>query len=203
MSLGKRELTRRQAKLVRARVMDPHATLDELGLQAGYAGRSQAWRAMRAPAVVDALSKVRGLMDEREKLSLGALLTHLENGLEATGVRSVKLDGTKLKVSAEVKDFGTRHKYLTSAFKLWGLEGRDEASAAPSGPLNLAIILAGGGTDEEKIAVADILLAARRARGLHELENRMLTPQERVDRGMDAETRSADPGRIAAKGKPR
>mgnify|MGYP001576817748 FL=1 len=158
-------------------VTDPSATLDELGRQADYAGRQNVARALKAPAVLDALAKCREIMDQREKLSLGKLLDHLEEGLEAMEVRSLKLDGSKFKVSSEVKDFAVRHKYLTSAFELHGVMG-NKVDAAPSGPVNVAIILAGGGTDEEKAALADALLAARLSRGLHPLLNRSMTTEE-------------------------
>ena len=175
--MARKRLTRKQKKLVAATIMDPHATLDEQGKQAGYAGRTQAWRALQAPAVVDALSKCRALMEQREKLSLGALLTHLEEGLEATEVRSLKVVGSKFKVEAEVKDYQVRHKFLGTALELHGaLKGKQDA--APSGPVNLAIILMGGGSEAEKAAVADALIAARLARGLHPVENRKLTEDE-------------------------
>lgn len=173
----RRRLTKKQKRLVKAMVLDPNATLDELGQSSDYHDKANVSRALKAPAVVDALAKCRELMDQREKLTLGALLTHLEDGLEATDIRSLKVEGEKFKVSAEVKDFPTRHKYLTSAFKLRGLE-KPEQDASPSGPVNIAIILAGGGSEAEKTALADALLAARLARGLHPLENRNLTPDE-------------------------
>lgn len=173
----RKRLTTQQKKLVRAVVTNPHATLEELGESSGYSGKSQVHRALKAPAVVDELAKMRGLMDEREKLSLGALLTKLEEGLEATQVRSLKVTGTTFSADIEVADQSVRHKWWESAMELRGLKKKDEPSAA-NGPINIAIILAGGGSEAEKTAVADALLAARLARGLHPIENRDLTPEE-------------------------
>jgi hypothetical protein len=173
----RKRLTPKQKKLVKAVVLDPHQTLDELGESSGYNNRSAVHRALQAPAVKDALNHVRDLMAQREKLSLGALLTKLEEGLEAKDIRSLKVDGTKLRVATEVEDQTTRHKFLVTALELHGAI-KQKADAAPSGPVNIAIILAGGGSEAEKNAVADTLIAARLARGLHPTENRLLTEQE-------------------------
>lgn len=175
--MRRKRLTGQQKKLVKAVVADPNQTLDELGRQADYSGRQNVARALKAPAVVDALAQCREMMDQREKLSLGKLLDHLEEGLEATEVRSLKVDGSKFKVSAEVKDFTNRGKYLDRALELRGLL-KQKADAAPNGPVNVAIILMGGGSEAEKNAVADALLAARLSRGLHPIENRLLTEDE-------------------------
>lgn len=170
-------MTRKQRALVKAVVLNPHATLDKLAQSSRYNDRAAVHHALKAPAVVDALAKCRDLMEQREKLSLGALMTHLEEGLEATEVRSLKLVGSKFKVEAEVKDFQVRHKFLGTALELHGaLKGK--ADQAPSGPVNLAIILMGGGSDAEKAAVADALIAARLSRGLHPIENRKMTEDE-------------------------
>ncbi len=176
--MAKPKLTPKQAKLVKATAMDPHATLEERGLRAGYSGRQQAYRALKAPAVVDAMEKIRGLMEEREKLSLGSLLTRIEEGLEATDLRSVKLDGDSMKPSVEVPDFAVRHKYLETALELRGLSGKKDEATPGAGAINLAIIFSGGGSELEKQGVADVLVAARLSRGLHPLENRKLTAEE-------------------------
>ncbi len=173
----RRRLTRKQKALVKAVVLDPHATLDELAQSSHYNDRAAVHHALKAPAVVDALAQCRELMNQREKLKLGALLTHLEEGLEATEVRSLKVEGTKFKVSAEVKDFAVRHKFLGTALELHGAL-KPKENQTPSGPVNVAIVLMGGGSDAEKTAVADALLAARISRGLHPLENRLMTEQE-------------------------
>ncbi len=173
----RKKMTAKQKALVKAVVLDPSASLTELGRTSGYAGRQQVSRALKAEVVQDELAKCRSIMDQREKLTIGALLTHIEEGLEATDVRSVKLDGTIFKVSAEVKDFNARHKFLTSALKLRGLEKSDK-DAMPSGPVNVALILLGGGSEAEKTAVADVLIAARLSRGLHPIENRKMTEEE-------------------------
>ena len=173
----RKRLTPQQKKLVRAVVLEPNASLSDLGVKAGYSSPQHVHRALKAPGVVSAREKVQGLMEEREKLSLGALLSKIEDGLEATEIRGVKLDGTDIKVSTEVKDFYARHKYLETALELHGAIN-EKTNVAPSGPINVAIILAGGGSDAEKAAVADALVASRLARGLHPEENRKLTEHE-------------------------
>lgn len=176
-ALRGRGLTIKQRRLVKARVMDPDATYDELASRSDYNSRQAVYQAMNTPAVQGALERCREIMEQREKLKLGALLEKLEEGLEATEIRSLAVDGDKLKVSAEVKDFSTRHKYLETALELKGLTSKDK-EAAPTGPVNIAIILGGGGSEAEKAAVSEVLLATRIARGLHPLENRALTEQE-------------------------
>ena len=173
----KKRLTPQQGKLVNAVVADPSSTLDELGVKSGYTSAQHVHRALQAPAVQDALAEVKGLMSKRKRLSLDAILDKLEEGLDATEIRSLKVDGEKLTVSAEVKDFAVRRNYMRDALELHGVIGNKEG-LAPSGPVNVAIILAGGGSDAEKTALADALLAARLSRGLHPLENRALTADE-------------------------
>lgn len=169
--------TRKQKKLVKAIVEDPTATLEELGRRAGYSDRQHTHRALKSEAVQGELAKCREMMDADDRLQLKPLLNHLAEGLEATEVRSLKVDGSKLRVSAEVKDFDARFKYLDKALELRGLT-KQRGDEAPSGPVNVAIVLMGGGSEAEKAAVADALLAARISRGLHPIENRALTEDE-------------------------
>ena len=176
----RQRLTRKQRALVKAKVKDPTASLSKLGVEAGYTSAQHTHRALNAPVVQNELAKVRSLMDEREKLSLGALLTHIEDGLETTEIKALKLEGSKVTVKTEVKDMKTRGAWWDRAMELRGLR-RSDQEPAQSGPINIAIILAGGGSDAEKTAVADALLAARIARGLHISENRMMTPEELSD----------------------
>ena len=123
----RKRLTPKQKRLVKAVVMDPHQTLEQLGQASDYHGAANVNRALKAPAVVDALAQCQQLMDQREKLTLGALMTHLEEGLEATEVKALKVVGTAFKVESEVKDFGVRHKFLSTALEL-----RQEFSAQAS-----------------------------------------------------------------------
>jgi hypothetical protein len=177
--IRRRRMTPKQKKLAKAVVLDPAATLSQLGEQSGYAGRSQVHRALQAPAVVDYLAKARDLMDQREKLSLGSLLTKIEEGLEATELKSVALDDdAKLRPSVEVPDFAVRHKYLETAMELRGIAGKKDEAGQAAGAINLSIILGGGGSELERQGVVDVLVAARISRGLHPLENRKLTPEE-------------------------
>lgn len=173
----KKRMTRQQKKLVKAVVKDPNATLEELRGHAEYNSRQNVHRALKAPAVQDALSEVKSLMNEDERLRYKALLNTLAEGLEATDVRSLKVDGENLTVSAEVKDFAVRRNYMRDAFELHGVLG-NKVEGGVAGPVNIAIILAGGGSDAEKTALADTLMAARLARGLHPEENRALTSDE-------------------------
>ena len=172
------KLTAKQAKLVKARVMDPHATLEQIGKLSGYASKTQAHRALNTPQAQDALAKCRVIMEQREKLSLGALMTRVEEGLEAMKVQSVKLDDSIISVSTETPDFTARHKYLETALGLHGaLDNRKEDVA--TGPVNIAIVMAGGGSDAERQAISEVLAAARVARNLHPTENRLMTDEER------------------------
>lgn len=173
----RKRLTPKQKKLVNAVLRDPHASLSELGRSSDYDNAANVARALKAPAVVDALERFRGEMEQRPKLANGKILDRLEEGLEATDVRSLKVDGSKFKVSAEVKDFSVRHKYLETVLELKGVT-KQKADAAPTGPVNVAIILMGGGSEAEKTAVADALLAARISRGLHPSLNRLMTEDE-------------------------
>jgi len=173
----RKRLTAKQKKLVKAYVVDPTAKLKDLADTSGYAGKTQVFNALQSKTVQDELVKFRELMEQREKLSLGKILDHLEDGLEATEVRAVKLEGSKFKVSAETKDFTNRGKYLDRLMELRGLT-KSKSDVPPSGPVNVAIVLMGGGSEAEKAAVADAMLAARLSRGLHPIENRPLTPEE-------------------------
>lgn len=170
-----RRLTRKQRKLVRAKVLDPDATMRELGEVSGYTSVQHVARELAKPHVQD---EVRSLLNERPKLRLGSLLLKLEEGLDATEIRSLKVsESGGLKADAEVVDHSVRHKYLETALELHGAKkGKDEGAAA--GPLNIAIILAGGGSEAERSATVDVLLASRLARGLHPIENRRMTEKE-------------------------
>ena len=175
MNANKR-LTRKQKRLVRERVLDPDATLHEIGARAGYTQpRQHAFRELAKPHVK---AEVIRLMDERPKLRLGALLSKLEEGLEATTIRSLKVDGTNFAVESEVVDHAVRHKYLETGLKMRGALGNEITDGAPVGPINIAVILGGGGSAAEQSAVVDALTASRIARGLHPTENRKLTDGE-------------------------
>ena len=170
----KAKMTRRQAKIVRARVLDPFASQSEIASKVGV-GQRHVSRELAKPHVRD---EVNALMDARPKLRLGALLSRLEEGLEATEIRSVKLHGTILKAEVEVEDQSVRHKFLDTALKMRKILGPEAGEAGSTGPVNIAIIMAGGGSDTDRAAMADVMVAARIARGLHPLENRRLTEKE-------------------------
>lgn len=182
--MARKRMTPQQKKLAKAVVLDPGASLSQLGVNSGYTSAQHVHRALKAPAVVDYLAKARDLMDQREKLSLGALLTKMEEGLDATELKSVTLDeDNKIRPSVEVPDFSVRHKYLETAMELRGIAGKKDESAPAAGAVNLSIILGGGGSELERQGVVDVLVAARISRGLHPLENRKLTPDEIAEMG--------------------
>ena len=173
----RKRLTKKQKALVKAVVLDPNATLTELARTSNYNDAQAVHKALKAPAVLDALVEVRGIMSQRDKLSLGTLMTRLEEGLEATKAISLKVEGDEIMVQADVADFAVRHKYLTSALELHGAL-RPEAEAGPSQVTNIAIIMAGGGSEQDKSNMAEALMASRVVRGLHPTENRALTEDE-------------------------
>jgi hypothetical protein len=158
----KRKVTRKQAAIIKARVLDPHATQKEIGDKLGIAQPHVA-RELAKPHV---RAEIRSYMDERPKLRLGALMEKLEHGLDSTRIDSVKLEGSIIKVATEVDDQPTRHRFLETAFKLRGALGPDASDGTPSGPVNIAIIMAGGGSDVERKAMAEVLEAAAITRGL-------------------------------------
>lgn len=140
----RRRLTRKQAKLARARVKDPEATLEELGKQAGYRDRTHAHRELKKEHVQQ---RIQDLMDAHPATTDAGLLKTLREGLQAqkteffqheviTGYVPVK-DGRKivrdskgkpklrpvkeLKIIAkDCVDHGTRHRYLDTAVELKG-----------------------------------------------------------------------------------
>lgn len=158
----KRKVTRNQAALVAAKIADPFATQRELAHKLGTT-RDTVAKDLAKPHVKALICE---LMDERPKLKLGAMLDRLEEGLDSTRVQSVKLVDSIISVEAEVPDQAVRHKWWESAMKMRGALTPDASEAGHSGPINLAIILAGGGSEEERQAMADVIAAARTARGL-------------------------------------
>lgn len=165
-----RRLRKKERRLVRARVADPDATLEEIGAQAGYVQpRKDAWRALQREPVKVA---VRELMNKSEKLQLPTLLKKLEEGLEARETKFFA-DKGKVRETRDVIDYGIRHRYLDTALEMHGVKDKAEA-----GVVNIAMIFNGQGSEDERHAVSEALLAARISRGLHPIENRKLTPQE-------------------------
>ena len=96
----------KERKLAKEVVADPDRTLGQLGVAAGYcpaSAQSSAWRALQRE---DVKETIRDLMDKREKLRDPALLTKMEEGLEASRKGQA--------------DFGIRHKYLETVLKVKG-----------------------------------------------------------------------------------
>ena len=116
----RRRLTLMQKKLLKATILEPDASLERRGLQSGYTCRQHVHRAMNSPAIQDALSKLRGLMEQRERLSLEALLIKLEEGLDATKVFFLKINGSKFRINSTVADHKVRRNFLKAALGLHG-----------------------------------------------------------------------------------
>jgi len=158
----KRKVTRKQAAIIKARVLDPLATQREIGAKVGMA-QSHVARELAKPHV---RAEICALMDERPKLKLKAMLDRLEEGIYGTKIQSVKLVDSVISVETEVPDHANGHKWWESAMKMRGALTPDPSEQAPSGPVNIAILMAGGGSDVERQAMADVIAAARIARGL-------------------------------------
>lgn len=178
-----RRLTKKQAKLVRARVLHPEATLSELGVKVGYTSAQHVHRVLSTPKAQEAVATEKALflerMNKRKDLSHDVILDTMADGLKATRVQSVKLDDTIISVSTETPDFASRHKFMETVLEVRGIK-HDPKDQTQTGPINLAIIMSGGGSDVERNAVAEVMAASRVSRGLHPTENRKLTEQERT-----------------------
>lgn len=142
-SKRRKRLTPKQNRLVKAVVLHPNATLDELGKESGYNNGASVHRALKNSGIQ---ARVSELMDAHPQLKMGRLLNKLAAGLESKKER-VSISG---KVVGTSPDMGTRHRYLETAFRLNGAL-RQEADAS------------GAGT---RMALAVILLGQREARGL-------------------------------------
>lgn len=134
-----KRLTRKQAKLARARVKDPEGTLTEIGLRAGYAGKQQAKRALDTEHVQD---QIRRLMDANPKLTNAALTKKLAAGLDATFVKVFQTKDGEIIESDEYEDLPTRHRYLETAAEWKGIaEKRVHVTGDAEAPLSLAAAL--------------------------------------------------------------
>lgn len=121
---AKRKLTRKQEKLARAMVKDPNASLSQLADAAGYEGPTKSvkavsvWKAGNLPHVK---ARVRELMETSPKLNVPALLTKLEEGLEATDTKFFAHKG-KVVSKRETVDYATRKGYLDTALEMQGVK---------------------------------------------------------------------------------
>ena len=138
-----KKLTRKQGKLVRAVVAEPEATLKELALKSTYQHEQTVHGELQKPHVQAGIVE---LMNQSPKLQMPSLLKKLEDGLDAVDAYPVTTGRGEDKVFElkEVPNFSVRHKYLETALELQGAMNKDNSSVA--GPLNIAIIMAGGGT---------------------------------------------------------
>lgn len=110
-----KKLTRKQSKLVTARLRDPEATHREIGLQTGTI-RSNVTRELNKPHVK---LRIRELMDSRPKLRLPALLKRLEEGLESKKTQYFADKGNVVDERTD-NDMSTRKGYLELAVELQG-----------------------------------------------------------------------------------
>lgn len=110
-----KKLTRKQAKLVTARIKDPEATHLEIGLQTGTI-RSNVTRELNKPHVK---ARIRELMESRPKLQLPSLMKRLEDGLESKRKTYFQDKGNVVE-EREDPDMPTRAKYLDTALELHG-----------------------------------------------------------------------------------
>lgn len=170
----RQRLTPRQNRLARYVARHPDQTQEEAARAVGYSSKQAASVAINNPKVVDKIlterDRFKALMDQREDLSRSRLLDKVAEGLEAVKTRTQHDQDPG-------PDHATRHRYIETALELRGATGQDVGAVA-SGPINIGIILGGGGTDQEREAITEVLLAARRARGLHPTENRKLQAGE-------------------------
>jgi hypothetical protein len=175
---------KKQRKLVKAVVAEPEATLEELGVRAGYQAspKQHAWQAMQNPNVQAA---IRELLNANPKTRLEALTKKLEEGLEATETKFFthhedvgrgKKKRSVFKIEErECVDFSVRKGYLEMAFELHGALKSDDLGG---GAFSLSLVLFGKAGEEQNEQAYNVILASRIQRGLHPTENRRLTVEE-------------------------
>ena len=115
------KLTVYDERLARAAVSNPHATLVEIGKQAGHLGsdtvvRASTWRSLQKPAVQ---ARIRELLDSDKATSLDGLHQTLKQGLDAKDTKFFAHEGEVIDQRTTI-DYVTRHKYLETALELHG-----------------------------------------------------------------------------------
>ena len=123
-----KRLTRKQERLARARVKNPNATLAEIGIKAGYvSAKNSTWRDINKPHVK---ARIRELLEASPATSIIGLHKKIKEGLNATETKFFQLEG-HVTETHDCIDYGTRHKYLSTALELHGATDR-----ADSGVIN-------------------------------------------------------------------
>ena len=132
-----KRLTRKQAKIARARVRNPDATQVEIGDKVGMTQPHVA-RELAKPHVQE---RIRQLMDANPRLTEKALTKKLVEGLNAKETKFFAHEGVVVSTRNTI-DYATRHRYLETALRLRGLAssvieatGKNGAPLVPPAPV--------------------------------------------------------------------
>ena len=120
-----KSLTKKQAKLARARIIKPEATLSELGDISGYSSPQKVHRALALPHVQD---RMRALMEAHHETNSIGLHKKMREGLNATTIKVFKGEDDELIESEEYVDHNARAKFLGFASTWVGLDEKEERS---------------------------------------------------------------------------
>jgi len=127
----KKKPTKKQQKLIKARLKSPNATLEELATESGYAGKAAVYKALHSTGIQNAIKKDPRFNESR-------FLDHLHEGLEARKGNSTSSS------TLGSPDWSNRHRYFETGLKLRG-DLKTEESGSMS-PMQIAIFI----TDERK-----------------------------------------------------
>ncbi len=132
----KKRLTKKQAKLAKAAIKNPEATLDELGDLSEYSGgKTSVARALALPHVQD---RMAALMDLHPETTLPGLHDKLLKGMKAKETKFFAFEG-EVQETHEVDDNGTQFRYFEKALDMRGLtEKRIKLSLDNPPPMSLA-----------------------------------------------------------------
>jgi len=133
-------------------------SMKRAALDAGYgntpnAARVSGWQALQKPTVQ---ADFRAAL-EKAGLGFDAMAREIKKGLN---------EG----------EYGKHSDYLKIA--VMGLIPRQEAEGSGQGAFNLHLIFNGGGAEDQRGQLADMLVTMRTARGLHPTQNRRMTTIE-------------------------
>lgn len=113
-----KRLTKKQAKLVKARIKSPEDSLSELGQKADYDNPANVARALALPHVQD---RMRALMDLNPATSLPGLLKKAAQGLEAKVMKIASFEG-QITDEREYEDMPTQARFLEITAGWQGLD---------------------------------------------------------------------------------
>lgn len=105
--------------MIEARLEDPNATLEDIGIQAGYSGTTPRQKAHRALKSEDVQKTLREEMEADPALCRKARLKKLREGLRASKTSYFQFNGNVTDQRRSV-DYPTRKSYLELADKLCG-----------------------------------------------------------------------------------